>query len=297
MSQLFEKWLQAEKRLLPHTLEAYKRDIAQFQAFLAHSFGITSLLEADNHVVQSWFVSLYENGYSPVSLKRKKAALQSFYTFLYEKGHAPNNGPKKLASINLPKPGKRITPVAKKESILSLLNPAVFPDTRKGYRDYTILELLYGTGIRRGELINLKIRDWQPHAGQIKVSGKRRKERLIPLNHSLVDWIPNYLSAEEAYRNLGPDSPFFATDKNSQLYPMYVQRVVKAALRNHSTVKQTSPHQLRHAFATHLLEQGADLNAIKALLGHEQIAATERYLHASVQHIKHVYQQAHPKAE
>ena len=292
----FAKWLQAEKRLMPHTLQAYQRDVLQFHDYLAELYGVHTVSGINAQMVRAWFVDLFERGSQPVTLQRKKAALQCFFHYLYQTGNqAPAEDP--LAKVSIPKAGKPLTQVAKRESILSLLNPDEFQNNRKGYRDYTILEVLYGTGIRRGELINLTVGDFQLQNNQLRILGKGRKERLIPLNNTLADWLPDYFANEETFRELWPNSRVFVTDKNKPLYPMYVQRVVKAALQGHSTVQQTSPHQLRHAFATHLLEQGADLNAIKALLGHQQLAATERYLHSSVKHLKSVYQQAHPKAE
>lgn len=296
MNQGFKQWLQSEKRLLPHTLNAYIRDLNQFLVFIKQEFNLDDFLQVDSHVIRSWFVALYEEGYKPITIRRKKAAIQSFFTFCNQLGYGGfDKNP--VSGIPVPKPDKRITHVAKKESILSLLDPQIFPDSRKGYRDYTLLEILYGTGIRRGELINLKVGDFNYWKNHLKVQGKGGKERLIPLNRKLKDWLPEYLDLEGAYRPLSTSSYFFVTDKDKPLYPMYVQRVVKENLQNHSTVQQSSPHQLRHAFATHLLEKGADLNAIKALLGHQQLAATERYLNASVKHLKSIYQQAHPKAE
>ncbi len=294
--QGFEQWLKAEKRLLPHTLKAYKRDIDQFLAFIKHSFDLENFLEADTQVIRTWFVKLYEKGYKPITIRRKKAAIQSFFTFCRHQGYTGcDESP--VFGIPVPKPSKPITHVPKKESVLSLLKPETFSKDRKGYRDYTILEILYGTGIRRGELINLRISDIKSQSGQLRVHGKGGKDRLIPLNSSLQEWLPEYIKYEQAYRRISSRSYLFATDKNKPLYPMYVQRTVKENLQIHSTIRQASPHQLRHAFATHLLEKGADLNAIKALLGHQQLAATERYLNASVKHLKSIYQQAHPKAE
>lgn len=296
MAQGFEQWLKAEKRLLPHTLKAYKRDLEQFLAFIKHSFGLNDGLKADSQVIRTWFVQLYQEGCKPVTIRRKKAAIQSFFTFCRHQGYTGHDK-SPVTGIPVPKPEKRITHVPKKESVLSLLKPETFSKDRKGYRDYTILEILYGTGIRRGELINLKVSDFNSQNGQLRVHGKGGKDRLVPLNNSLKEWLPDYLKCEQSYRTLSNTSYFFVTDKNKPLYPMYVQRVVKEKLQTHSTVQQAGPHQLRHAFATHLLEKGADLNAIKALLGHQQLAATERYLNASVKHLKSIYQQAHPKAE
>lgn len=291
MLSRFAQWLSAEKQLLPHTVDAYKSDLEQFHAYLHEQYGISEPHQITKAIVRSWFVSLNEEGFQPVTLHRKRAALSSYYWFLAQMGYYIAVNP---ADVELPKPQKRITHVAKQSSVLALLDDH-FPDTRKGHRDYTILEILYGTGLRRGELINLTIQDCQ--GDSLKVRGKGQKDRFIPLNPTLREWLPTYMSLERSYRPLDERSHLLVTDKGKPLYPMYVQRAVKQALQRYTTLKQNSPHQLRHAFATHLLEQGADLNAIKALLGHEQLSATAHYIHSSIKHLKAVYQQAHPKAE
>lgn len=295
MQQEFAQWLEGEKRLLAHTASAYLSDLSQFQEYLENEYGIHDFTEVSSSIVRSWFVKLHQIGYKAVSLHRKKAALSTFFDYCQQTGRSGFSGSNPVNSVELPKGEKRITSVAKEESILCLLNRELFPETRKGIRDYTILELLYGTGIRRAELINLKFKDWL--SDSLKIRGKGSKERLIPLNPVLKEWLPKYLKEEEYYRSLRGDSYFFVTNKNNPIYPMYVQRVVKSALGGNTTVQQQSPHQLRHAFATHLLEKGADLNAIKALLGHEQLNATSNYLNASVKHLKSVYNRSHPKAK
>lgn len=287
----FLKYLEFEKRYSPHTLKAYHKDLDQFQLFLQETFELNQPTEAVHAHLRSWVVDLVESDQSARSVNRKIATLKSYYKFLNAREYIDNNPASRLKPLKIDKP----LPVFVRESEMNiLLDQVVFSDDLQGSRDRLILELLYSTGIRLSELIGLKISNISFYQNTIKVLGKRNKERVIPINDFLVKLIRGYLNFKEE-SNLA-DNILLTTDNGHQLYPMFVYRTVKKYLELITTQSKTSPHVLRHTFATHLLNKGADLNAVKDLLGHTSLAATQVYTHNSMEKLKSAFDQAHPKA-
>lgn len=292
MIDTFIKYLQYEKRYSPHTLIAYKGDLGSFQTHLNTHFSI-STEAAKYHHIRSWIVSLVEDKLQPKSINRKIISLRSFYKFLLKRGLLVDDPSVKLKPLK----SKKTIPVFVSQSdILSLLDQYTFSDDFFGWRDKLILELLYGTGIRLNELIQLKESDIDYYEGLIKVLGKRNKERFIPISKSLGQKIEKYCSKKLGHFNGNSYNILIVTDTQDQSYPMLIYRTVRKYLDLFTTVDKRSPHVLRHTFATHLLDKGADLNAVKDLLGHTSLAATQVYTHNSLDKLKKVFDQAHPKA-
>ncbi|MEQ8238706.1 MAG: tyrosine-type recombinase/integrase [Cyclobacteriaceae bacterium] len=290
MIETFLKHIEYEKRYSTHTLTAYRKDLNQFEEFLHDTFEIDNTLEVIHPQLRSWVVELIDNGQSPKTVNRKIATLKSYYKFLVLREYLEANPTSRLKPLKTDKP----LPVFIRESEMNvLLDQVIFNDDLQGARDRLILEMLYNTGIRLSELIGLKISDVSFYQNTIKVLGKRNKERLIPIHDFLVKLIKKYL----LFRNKEDASIYLITTENgSQLYPMLVYRTVKKYLEIITTQSKTSPHVLRHTFATHLLNKGADLNAVKDLLGHTSLAATQVYTHNSMEKLKSAFDQAHPKA-
>jgi integrase/recombinase XerC len=290
MIDTFIKYLEYEKRYSPHTIKAYKKDLDQFRKFLDITFEIKDTVDVHHAQLRSWIVELLALGQSPKSVNRKVATLKSYYKFLVVREYTEANPASRLKPLKTDK----ALPVFVRESEMNLLlDQVVFTDDLAGSRDRVILELLYSTGIRLSELIGLKTSDVSFYQNTIKVLGKRNKERVIPINDFLVKLIKRYL----IFRNNEANQLFLIiTDNESQLYPMFVYRTVKKYLEIVTTQSKKSPHVLRHTFATHLLNKGADLNAVKDLLGHTSLAATQVYTHNSMEKLKSAFDQAHPKA-
>jgi len=292
MLDKFQHWLSYEKRYSPHTVKSYINDLGQFTGFINQNFSGVSLEEAKTTMIKSWIVSLMDHNYNPASVNRKLVSLNSFYKFLIKEeilDHNPAVGIKGL------KKSKRIVKYLEEEEILNILDHYDFSDPDNNLKNKLILEMLYGTGIRLSELLNLKTRNIDLKGMILKVLGKRNKERIIPINKSLEIEIRNYLDIRNSIQSDSDNELFFLTDKAEQLYPMYVYRVVKKYIDDIIQRTHVSPHVLRHSFATHLLNRGADINAIKELLGHSNLAATQIYTHNSIERLKTVYKQAHPR--
>ncbi|MEQ8472922.1 MAG: tyrosine-type recombinase/integrase [Marinoscillum sp.] len=291
MIDSFLKYLRYEKRYSEHTLTAYRRDLEQFQVFLSETFEIQDSIEAKHPHLRSWVVELMDSGITPNSINRKIATLKSYYKFLLGRELISANPTGRLKPL---KGEKRLPSFVRENEMVTLLDQVEFPDDFLGARDRLILELLYATGIRLAELIGLKDSDVNAYQGSIKVLGKRNKERLIPTSDFIVKLIRNYQAKRDT--EFGMCAYLLVTDKGEKLYPMMVYRTVKKYLEQVTTISKKSPHVLRHTFATHLLNKGADLNAVKDLLGHTSLAATQVYTHNSMEKLKSVFDQAHPKA-
>jgi len=288
---LFSEYLKVEKRYSGNTLIAYEIDLHQFSVFMSESYDIKSMAEVRPAFVRSWLVKLMEEGLSARSVNRKITALKSFYKFAIRKGILSQNPMLKVSS---PKTSKRLPEYVEADKLDLLLDHIEFPDSFEGRRDHLILELFYGTGIRLSELMGLAYGDIQLSKHQIKVTGKRNKQRIIPLFAELESKIENYLEELEL---LGIGGNFlFVFDNGKPLYTMYIYRLVNRYLSLVSTRKKKSPHVLRHSFATEMLNKGADLNAIKELLGHANLSATQVYTHNSIEKLKKAYSLAHPRA-
>lgn len=285
----FLEYLQFEKRFSGHTITAYAGDINQFLVYLHTTYEIKSAAEVNHTVVRSWVVSLMEQKITPRSVNRKITTLKTFYKFLLRQGIITENP---MLKIQAPKTSKRLPVFVEKDNMDKLLDNIDFGDDFEGQRNKLIMELFYATGIRLTELVNLKQANIDVFQCQLKVLGKRNKERIVPFNSTLKEQIKQYLKAKSDL-----NSEFlFVTATGKKMNDKSVYRVVNAYLTQITTVDKKSPHVLRHTFATHMLNNGADLNAIKELLGHASLAATQVYTHNTVEKLKNIHKQAHPKA-
>tara|TARA_B110000459_G_C16618593_1_gene500305 strand:+ start:3123 stop:4004 length:882 start_codon:yes stop_codon:yes gene_type:complete len=293
MSKISEfcDYLSHQKRYSIHTVSAYKKDLEQFNQFLISDFDTNSFSEANSHIVRSWIVQLIENDISPRSINRKISTLKSFYKYLLKNNEIDINP---LLKVITPKTSKRLPVFVGESEITNLFAQIEFPNGYEGSRDNIILELFYATGIRLSELVNLQLNSIDYHNSTIKVIGKRNKERIIPFGNNLKLKIDNYLVERKKIKN--PDSQLFLTKVGKKIYPKLVYRVVKHYLSLVTSVSKKSPHVLRHTFATHMLNNGADLNSIKEILGHSNLSATQVYTHNTIEKLKNIHKQAHPKA-
>ena len=290
---LFFKYLQYEKRYSPHTLTSYHTDLGQFADYLKEVYQITDAAEADHTIIRSWILTLVQNNIKPRSINRKIACLRSYYKFLLAQERIQVNP---MLRIKAPKASKRLPAFVQEEPFNNLLDSFTFEDTFEGQRDRLILEFLYGTGIRLAELINIEASDINLNAKTVRVLGKGNKERIVPLNDSLLLALDAYKTEKKHFLGDNNSVKLLVTNKARPLYPKFVYRVVKKYISLITTSEHNSPHVLRHSFATHLLNKGADLNAIKDLLGHASLAATQVYTHNSIEQLKSIFEKAHPKA-
>lgn len=288
----FIRYLQFEKRFSPHTLIAYRQDLNQFNEFLAaDELDVITISHRD---VRSWMLALMEQGSEAKTVNRKLSVLRSFYKFLQREDLRSNNP---MIHIKAPKIPKRLPVIMDEQKMDILLDgDLTFAHNFGGMRDRLILELLYGTGIRLSELVSLKDEDVNIYEQHIKVLGKRNKERIIPVSAPLIKLIKDYIKEKLSQNFDNKASSLIVTNEGNNAYPKFIYRIVKSSLSKISTQEKKSPHVLRHSFATALLNKGADLNAIKELLGHSSLAATQVYTHNSVEKLKSIYKQAHPKA-
>jgi integrase/recombinase XerC len=293
MIESFLKYLQFEKRVSAHTLLAYQHDLAQFTEFLKITFPDTVPQTSDYGTIRSWIIQLVDSGIKASSVNRKIASLKTYYKFLMRQEAIQKNPMQKIRVL---KTQKRLPSFVNEGDMVTLLDKVIFEDTLEGCRDRLILELFYATGMRLSELIQLKENQINLPARTLKVLGKRNKERVIPFPVGIVSILETYRNIRN--RDLGAldHGHLFVTDKGEPCYPMMVYRIVKKYLNEYTTSEKRSPHVLRHTYATHLLNKGAEINAVKDLLGHSSLAATQVYTHNSMEKIKKAFDQAHPKA-
>lgn len=292
MRDSFLKYIQFEKRFSQHTITSYENDLNQFEAFLADNYQI-STTEADHNSLRHWVVTLVEKQLASRSINRKIASLRTYYKFLLRRGFIKKDPTSKLQALKTDKP---LPQFVNEPDMSRLLDHCEFTNDFNGMRDQLIMEMLYGTGIRLSELLNLKVSDVNLHAQTIKVLGKRNKERVIPISRSLCNLIRNYETLKKSITSTKDNELLLVTEEGEATYPMLIYRTVKKYLNLFTTIEKRSPHVLRHTFATHLLNKGAELNAVKDLLGHSSLAATQVYTHNSLDKLKKVFDQAHPKA-
>jgi integrase/recombinase XerC len=295
MVNFFLQHIKYEKRLSQHTATAYEGDLKQFSIFLQFQFEFNEPEKADFQIIRSWIVTMVDEKIENRSINRKIATLRTFYNFLLRQKVIETNPMLKIRAL---KTDKTLPKYVEEKPMENLLDEMQFSDDFFGMRDKLVIELLYGTGMRLAELIGLKITDINLYKNTLIVLGKRNKERIIPVNRSLVEAIKNYLKlrSDLTFTEYSTNPYLILTDSCTQAYPMFIQRLVKKHLSLVTSLNQRSPHVLRHTFATHLLNHGADLNAIKDLLGHTSLAATQVYTHNSIEKLKEVFKQAHPKA-
>ena len=289
MVNKFLEYLEFEKRYSKHTIVSYKTDLLQFDVYLSVLFEV-GIEEATHVMIRSWMVTLVESGISSRTINRKKSTLQVFYKYLKAKVLIEESPMQKVVA---PKVEKRLPHYVKKQDMESLFSEVEFTNDFSGSRDRLILELFYSTGMRLSELVELK--EGSVLEDSIKVVGKRNKERMIPITGVMRGKIIDYIRFK---RNEFPGSTqsLFVTDKGEKLYQKFVYRKVKHYLSLVTSQGKKSPHVLRHTFATHMLDNGAELNAIKEMLGHASLSATQVYTHNSIEKLKNVYKQAHPRS-
>jgi len=289
----FVEYLSFEKRYSGHTIRAYHDDLTSFADYIRQEFGGMALQEITPAVVRSWLASLKEAGLASRSVNRKISSLRSFYKFQLRMGTV---GQTPMTAIVAPKSARRLPVFVERGAMEELFGEVQFPDDWEGRTDRMLLALLYQTGIRLSELIRLK--EAQVDAGNrtIKVLGKGNKERVIPISGELATVLRDY-KEDKRGRFEAPDTDVLLVGpKGRQLYPAYVYRAARAYLAKVTTIDKKSPHVLRHTFATHLMNAGAELNSVKELLGHASLAATQVYTHNTIEKLKDVYKNAHPKA-
>ena len=289
----FLDFLRFERRYSPHTVVSYQTDLGQFAAYLKSAYELADPAQATHPLIRGWVVELMQENLDPRTVNRKVACLRSYFKFLLRTGIIEANP---MLRIKAPKMAKKLPEFVPEEALNEMLNTFAFSDDFAGQRDQLVLEMLYGTGIRLSELLGIHADDVSLGASMVRVTGKGNKQRLVPLNPSLKLVIERY-QVRRAYE-FGPVAgPLLLTDKGEPMYEKFVYRTVKHYLSQVTTsAAQQHPHALRHAFATHLLGKGADLNSIKELLGHASLAATQVYTHLSVDRLKSVFEQAHPRA-
>ena len=283
----FLQYLEFEKRYSKHTLISYGTDLSQFSSYLKLEFEIENIKEVSHQIIRSWISSLLEVGISSRTVNRKITTLKSFYKYLMQEDVISENPTRKIVS---PKNSKKLPVFVEKSKMDILLNEIEFPEGFEGERDKLIIDVFYMTGVRLSELINIKISDIDFSNSQMKVLGKRKKERMIPLTNTLLNQIKIFSQKKSVNLLL------FTNFEGLTLSPKQVYNLVNKYIGMVTSLDKKSPHILRHTFATHMLNNGADINAIKEILGHSNLSATQIYTHNTIDRLKTIYKQAHPRA-
>ena len=289
----FLQYLEYEKRYSAHTIIAYKNDLLQFSGFLKKTYDFDEFLHVRHVHVRSWLVSLMEGGIGSRTINRKLSSLKTFFKFQLRK-NAIEQDP--MGKVIAPKMIKRLPVFINKNQMELLWSQYDFGNEFSGARNRLIFELLYGTGMRASELVNLTERNVDLYNQSLKVLGKGNKERIIPISKELKQLIVVYIDLRNKTFPAVSFSSLIVTDAGKKMYSRFVYSIVNVILKQVTTVEKKSPHVLRHTFATHMLNNGAEINAIKELLGHSSLAATQVYTHNTIEKLKDVYKKAHPKA-
>lgn len=290
--QSFKDYLQLEKNYSPHTVNAYLNDIVFFQSFLQKEFEFDNLQEVNYSQIRSWIVSMVDQEMSNTSVNRKISSLKSFYKFLLKTKQIQVSPLVKHKALKTPK--NLQIPFSEKE-LDAVLNHIEYAEGFEGTRDKLIIDLLYTTGIRRTELIHLKVSNINSSTNTLKVLGKRNKERILPILPIISQQITTYFSERSNLEQIKDEDYFFLTIKGVKMSDSLVYRLINDYFSVVSEKVKKSPHILRHTFATHLLNNGADINSVKELLGHSSLASTQVYTHSSLSELKKVYGNAHPR--
>ena len=289
----FLNYLTFQKRYSRHTIISYGNDLAGFFDFVALQYNSLELGEISSSVVRSWLASLKENKIASKSINRKISTLKSFFKYQLKMNKIEVNPVSAIVSLKI---SKRLPSFVAQKDLKTLFNDVEFPDTWEGKTNRLLLMIFYQTGIRLSELINIKESHIDKSNGAIKVLGKGNKERIIPVNNTLLREIDNYIAGKNFLTAENEKTFLLINKKGKKLYSKYVYNIVKKYLGDVSTNERKSPHVLRHSFATHLTNNGADINAIKELLGHASLASTQIYTHNSIDKLKEVHKLAHPKS-
>lgn len=286
-------YLQHEKRYSPHTVLAYRTDLVQFNEYIEQTYEMGPE-EAKYVHIRDYIVYLMEDKVGANSIGRKLSSLRGFYKYLYRQKIILTSP---MSLIKAPKTPERLPVFIEDQKLDHLLDSGEFFDaTFSSVRDKMVIEVLFGTGMRLAELLGLKETDIDFYQESVKVLGKRKKERIIPVTKQLINQLKEYIELKSLQKFNNKTDDLFVTNKGTAVYPVFIYKIVKSYLTYISTQDKKSPHVLRHSYATSLLNRGADLNAIKELLGHASLAATQVYTHNSIERLKSIYKQAHPKA-
>lgn len=288
----FLEYLELEKHYSQHTLKAYRNDLQVFSEFLEQDFDGADPSTVNYSMIRSWIVALVSSGMSNRSINRKMSSLKTYYKFLQKIGQIQESP---MATHKALKTAKKVQVPFSQEEIVQVIELLEAEGGFEGLRNKAIVELFYSTGMRRAELVNLQLGDLRLNERQIKVLGKRNKERIIPLLPSVCKSLQAYLEVRSGLETIVDGNYLFLTQKGVKIYETLVYRVINSYFSKASEKVKKSPHILRHSFATHLLNEGADLNAVKELLGHASLASTQVYTHNSVAQLKQVYKDAHPR--
>jgi integrase/recombinase XerC len=286
----FLQWISNEKRFSKHTVIAYSKDLKDFEGFIELNYEQTGLLSVKPVMIRSWLVSLKESGMTNNSINRKLSTIRSFYHFCQRNDLIHSNPSEKLVSL---KKTRRLPSFASEETMKNDTTEDTC-DTFSRIRDRLVIDILYHSGIRLSELIHLKETDVDMYQNQLTVTGKGNKQRIIPFHHQLKESIRQYLQHKRKMFEQ-QETSLIVTDKGKKPYEKMIYRIVNRFLTTKTTLEKASPHVLRHTFATHLLNNGANILAIKELLGHSSLAATQVYTHNTIEQLKKIHQQAHPK--
>lgn len=288
----FLRYLETRKAYSLNTIVAYKNDLEKFAAFCTHQVNTPDIDKSDSKTIRKWISFLKQEGYSSISVNRKIAALKAYYAFLQRQAIIRNNPAENISNLRTE---KKLPDFIKQEAFDTLLDGQYFPDDFEGYRDRLLIEMLYATGMRRAEVLNLRIQDIDTENARVRVSGKGNKERIVPYPAQLNQRIRIY---SELRKEQSPDDThFFITKKGKAVYPKLIYRTVNKYLGYITDLKKRSPHIIRHTYATHLLNNGAGINAVKELLGHADLSATQIYTHTTFERLTKIYKQAHPRAQ
>lgn len=288
----FKDYLLLEKKYSKHTVNAYVKDLNDFTKFNQEHFNQLNIDKANYSQIRSWIISLVDFGLENRTVNRKISSLNSYYKFLLKTESVKTNPLSKHKALKV---SKKVQIPFSKAEVNKVLDEFNFDNSFEGIRDKLIIELFYSTGIRRIELVQLQLKDVDQANKTLKVLGKRNKERYLPLLESVLDTIKAYLSKRNKLKKTVDKETLFLTKKGHKIYETLVYRIINNYFSKASTKIKKSPHILRHSFATHLLNQGADLNAVKELLGHSSLAATQVYTHNSIAELKKVYAKSHPR--
>jgi len=289
----FLKYLENEKRYSPHTIRSYTNDLDQFFLYTSELDSSISPDEISSSQIRQWIVSMMEKEMSPGTVHRKISCIRRFFKYMRKEGHISADP---LDKVVLPKLKKRLPQFVSEESMASLMEKEFFGDDFSSVRNRIIIEMLYLTGMRRAELTGLRDSDVDLAGDTLKVTGKRNKQRIIPLLRQFSVRLEDYVRMRDKAFNGVTGGWFFVTDKGNKLYDKYVYNIVRRYLGYVTTIEKKSPHILRHTFATHMLNRGAGLNAIKEFLGHANLSATQVYTHNTFEKLRKIYKQAHPRA-
>lgn len=292
MIDRFVQYIKFEKRFSPHTILAYQSDLEQFFSYQLKTYEVADVKEINHTMIRSWIVRMMEAKISPRSINRKITTLKTYYKFLLRNKAVESNP---MIKVQSPKTAKRLPVFVDQNKMDLLFDQLNFGEGFEALRDRVIMELLYATGMRLTELVNLKETDIDMENGQVKVLGKRNKERIIPFTNRLGKLITSYLDSKKNLFSVDIGT-LFVTGKGKPIYQKLVYRIVTQRLGSVTTLDKKSPHVLRHTFATHMLNNGADINSIKEILGHANLSATQVYTHNTIEKLKKVYKQAHPRA-